>query len=403
MPEVPGNFTRLVLNGAFTKLAEQLISPKVTLPWLFQLLSVPSGLLGLIVPIRDTGSLLPQLTIAGVIRSSQQRKWYWVTAALVQALTLFGAILALSWDSGLWSGLWILFMLLIFSLASGVGSVAFKDVAAKVIPSGQRGQMLAARSWIGGALGLAAGIALLFGVDERTDDLFLILFILAGVLWFLGALTYATVREFKGETQGGRTPIQTWKKGVEIFRLESNFRRFIYARASLMSIPLAVPFFVAQGRSEVSETFSHLGLIIIATGLAQVLSSSIWGKWSDKSAKTSMQVAGAIGLISIIYVITFPFWPGSFQSVWALAPVFFINGSAYAGAKIGRKTYLIDMAPEDERSTWVSMANTSMGVVTIVAGGIGLLGSVWGIEIQLALYGGFSLLSIFLASRLSDV
>lgn len=96
MPEVPGNFTRLVLNGAFTKLAEQLISPKVTLPWLFQLLSVPSGLLGLIVPIRDTGSLLPQLTIAGVIRSSQQRKWYWVTAALVQALTLFGAILALS-------------------------------------------------------------------------------------------------------------------------------------------------------------------------------------------------------------------------------------------------------------------------------------------------------------------
>ncbi len=403
MPEVPGNFTRLVLNGAFTKLAEQLISPKVTLPWLFQLLSVPSGLLGLIVPIRDTGSLLPQLTIAGVIRSSQQRKWYWVTAALVQALTLFGAILALSWDSGLWSGLWILFMLLIFSLASGVGSVAFKDVAAKVIPSGQRGQMLAARSWIGGALGLAAGIALLFGVDERTDDLFLILFILAGVLWFLGALTYATVREFKGETQGGRTPIQTWKKGVEIFRLESNFRRFIYARASLMSIPLAVPFFCSSRKiggkrniftPGVDHHSNRIGAGVEQLDMGQVVGQI--GKDIHASGRSYRFDLNHLRdhLSLLAWIISKCLGPST---------GIFINGSAYAGAKIGRKTYLIDMVPEDERSTWVSMANTSMGVATIVAGGIGLLGSVWGIEIQLALYGGFSLLSIFLASRLSDV
>jgi hypothetical protein len=50
--------------------------------------------------------------------------------------------------------------LLIFSLARGVGSVAYQDVTGKTIPKGKQGKMLAARGMIGGVLTIAVGLSL---------------------------------------------------------------------------------------------------------------------------------------------------------------------------------------------------------------------------------------------------
>ncbi|NVK26575.1 MAG: MFS transporter [Flavobacteriia bacterium] len=398
--EVPGNFSWIVLNGALTKLAEQLISPKVTLPWLFEFLMVPQAFLGLIVPTRDAGSLLPQLAVAGFIRSQPRRKWFWVGAAVVQALTMFASIWAITWQNPLWSGVWILFMLLIFSIASGVGSVSFKDVSAKVIPQGQRGQMLAARSWIGGALGLAAGVYLIFFVEEKSDLLFTVLFGSAGFLWLGGAFSYSRVSEYPGATEGGRSPLQSWKSGVEVFKNESNFRKFIYTRALLMALPLSIPFMVSVGRTASDGSFSTLGALIVATGLAQVSSSGIWGKYADKSAPKVMLISALLGVIAVSYVVLYPYLPNEWQSVWTFAPSLFVVGVAYSGAKISRKTYLMDIAPEADRPTWVSMANTSMGIATLVAAGIGSLAAFWDAQIQLGLYAGLILAGGVLSQRL---
>ncbi|KAB2809964.1 MFS transporter [Phaeocystidibacter luteus] len=400
--EVPGNFSWIVANGSLTKLAEQLISPKVTLPWLFDFLMVPQSLLGLIVPIRDAGSLLPQLAVAGFIRSRAKRKWFWVGAAIVQALAMFASIWALTWESPMLSGLWILFMLLVFSIASGVGSVSFKDVSAKVIPKGQRGQMLAARSWIGGILGLAAGAYLIFFVKDKSELLFTVLFGAAGFLWLGGAFTYSMVKEYSGAMEGGRTPIQSWKSGVAVFKRESNFRRFIYTRALLMALPLSIPFMVSVGRSVTDGAFSALGALIVATGLAQVVSSNIWGIQADKSAPRVMLISSLVAVGSVLYVVIFPYFPDSWQSVWTFAPALFTIGVAYSGAKISRKTYLMDIAPSSDRPTWVSMANTSMGIATLVAAGIGTLAALWDAQIQLVLYSVLILGGGMLSQRLSN-
>jgi hypothetical protein len=94
------------------------------------------------------------------------RKWFWVAAATVQAialLTMAGSAVMLPASV---AGVVVVVSLLVFSLARGVGSVAFQDVTGKTIPKGRRGSMLAARGLIGGLLAIAVGIGFKFGVID---------------------------------------------------------------------------------------------------------------------------------------------------------------------------------------------------------------------------------------------
>jgi hypothetical protein len=71
--EAPQNLV-LNVNGSTTKLAEQMASPGLVLPWLFSSIGAPTALAGLLVPVKQAGSLLPQLAVAGRIRAYPKRK-----------------------------------------------------------------------------------------------------------------------------------------------------------------------------------------------------------------------------------------------------------------------------------------------------------------------------------------
>src|SRR5690242_348103 len=66
---LPFNFTLNVTNGTITKLAEKIISPNLTLAWIMQFFGASAALIGAIVPVKDAGSLLPQLFVSGKIRA----------------------------------------------------------------------------------------------------------------------------------------------------------------------------------------------------------------------------------------------------------------------------------------------------------------------------------------------
>jgi hypothetical protein len=87
------------------------------------------------------------------------------TQALLLALIIPTSI----WLSLVFAGWMIVALPALFSVASGVGSVAFKDVLAKTIPKGKRGRLLAVRATLGGLLTLIAGSILrLYIVDSQS-------------------------------------------------------------------------------------------------------------------------------------------------------------------------------------------------------------------------------------------
>ena len=66
--ETPRNFVLLLVSQCLTKFADALASPKTTLAWLVTAVGAPGWVLGYLVPLRESGSMVPQLLLGGAIR-----------------------------------------------------------------------------------------------------------------------------------------------------------------------------------------------------------------------------------------------------------------------------------------------------------------------------------------------
>ncbi|SNR94911.1 Predicted arabinose efflux permease, MFS family [Belliella buryatensis] len=402
--ETPGNFFKNVFSGSLSKLAEQLVSPGTTLPWILSALGVPNLFTGALVPIKDAGSLLPQLFVSAKIRAYAIRKWFWVVPAVIQAVALFAMAFVVLATEGNTAGILILGLLLIFSLASGIASISFKDVIGKTVPKGKRGQLLAMRSTIGGILTLFAGVFILRDLEGEQDKEMLFWVVMSGaILWLMSAFLFSLIAEERGATEGGRSPVNEITNAWNFWKEDSNLRRFIFTRGLLMAIPLAQPFFVVLGKEELGSEVNNLGIMVIAAGIANIVSSPFWGRFADQSSRKLMVWVSILGMVNISLMALFPFWPDSLQNIYVFAALFLIQVMAHGGARLSRKTYLVDFAPEKERPLFVSLSNTMIGVFTLVAAGLGSLSSFFGVQVMLFVFVGLLMIALFLTFRLKEV
>jgi len=378
--EAPGNFFLNAGNGALTKLAEQIASPSLVLPWLLAGIGAPSSLSGFLVPLSRSGSLLPQLLVSSRIRKYARRKYFWVISGYIQALTLLLMIPLTLFVGGLWGGIGILLLLAVFSIASGVASVSYKDVMAKTIPKGKRGTLLSIRATVGGALALGAGTWLMLTGGEEEPLLFYgALLAVAALLWFFATTLFSMIREFPGATDGGRNAIEEARKGWTILTEQAGFRNFVIARSLLLGVPLVIPFYSLFAR-DLGAGLSGLGLFVMANSLAMVLSSYFWGRLADRSSKHAMAFGGVIGAVTAVMALILGGMVGLDYTSWWLAAIIFITGFAQAGTRLGRKTYLVDAAPKEERPLYVAVSNTMTGIIFLTSSIIGLLAGLIGVQ-----------------------
>lgn len=407
---VPANYLLNVANGAATKLAEQIASPGLVLPWLMTAIGAPGMFATLFVPIKQIGSLLPQLAIAGVIRGVGRRKWVWAAAGATQAIALVLLAAAVVILPPFAAGVAAILLFSLFCIASGAGSVAFQDVVGKTIPKGVRGRMLANRALIGGLLALGAAIVLR-SLDTSGDGglaVTVTLVISAGILWAIGAFLFALMQENPGATDGGRSMLAELRGGIALVREVSGFRHYLAVRALLLAVELAMPLFVLQANALGATGVSDLPIYVFAVSLAAVISSPFWGRFSDTAAERVMALSGAIGGVAALGVIALPWLAPDAVSAMTLAIFFVLLGVAESGIRLGRKTYLVDGAPSDERPLYTAFSNTVIGILAFAGFGLGVLAdlvtpdSALAIVFVLGLAGALAALALPPAERMSD-
>lgn len=377
--DVPRNYVLNVFNGACTKLAEQIAGPNLVLPWLLASLGAPAAIIGFLMPAKQVGSLAPQLLVSGQIRRLRQRKWAWVLAGGTQAVMLTLICIAALLLPPLAAGAAILALFTVFSVASGVGSVAFQDVTAKTIPKGRRGRMLSVRAALGGALTLGAGLWLHYGFGEGAGlAVYTGMIFAAAWLWLFAALLFAAVEERPGATEGGRSPWCELLGGLAICRHVPGYRRYLVTRGFLLSVELAMPFYALHGREVFGGQVAALGVFIVTVGLASVVSSPFWGYFSDRSSRTVLALSGLLAALAGCLALAIAAAPEGGQSTWAYTGVFMLLGIAEAGVRLGRKTYLVDAAPTHDRPLYVAFGNTGIGLLALAAGGLGFVAQAFG-------------------------
>lgn len=191
---------------------------------------------------------------------------------------------------------------------------------------------------------------------------------IAGLLWILSAFLFFSIKEEKGDIKESRSTLEELKEGIRIFKADQNLRLFLTVRVLLMSIPLAQPFIVIFGRNQINLGFDALGVFVIISRISAFISSPFWGRFSEKNSRKMIFVISMIGIFILLFVIIYPLIPQVYQNVWTFSPALFLISIAHGGARLSRKTYLIDYAPEDRRPLYISLSNTFIGIFTIVSG-----------------------------------
>ncbi|WP_291014557.1 hypothetical protein [Hydrogenophaga sp.] len=402
--ETPGNFMRLLAANTMSTLADSVASAKTTLPWLLLHLGAPGWTASLLVPIRESGSMLPQLLIGAMVRSLAVRKWIWVLGGAVQGACLAALATVALTLQGLSAGIAIVALLTLFSLARGACSIAYKDVQGKTIPKTRRGVL---SGWIGSIAGaLSMGVGLGLGLLPETGSASVFAGLLAGgaLLWVIAAWSFSRIAEFPGATDGGVNGMAEALGRLGLLRDDAPFRRFVIARALAMGSGLAAPFYVALARDALGETVALLGTFILLEGLAGLLSSPVWGRWSDRSSRQVFAAASALAAVLSI-AVALAAWSGlsGTAALIAYPLAFFGLGVAHAGVRLGRKTYLVDMSGGNRRTDYVAVSNTVIGGLLLLTGALGALASLVSVPGTVLLLGLCGLLGAAMSLRWEEV
>ncbi len=335
------------------KVADEIASAKLVIPWLFGTLGVPAVFTGLLVPIREAGVLVPQLAVAAAVRSLPIRKGVWVLGAVMSAASLFAMAAAALILEGAAAGWGILIALVIFSLARGLCSVSAKDVLGKTVSKSRRDPRLS-RGWSASNAGIATlGVGLWLGVFDLARSglwVFAVPLAAGGVLWIIALSAFAAIREQLGATEGGGNALAVALAQLRLLSDDPPFRAYKIGRALLLAVALAPPFYVLIAQGESQGDLLGLGALIIANGLAASLSAPFWGYWGDRSSRQVMSAAAAgSGLLGV-----FTFVAVTRDWVWStgelgLAAIFLVLNVMHGGIRLGRKVYLQDLASGGNR------------------------------------------------------
>lgn len=400
----PRNFMVHVFSLAATKTGDGLADPKLVLAWMLTSLGAPAFLVGLLVPVREAGALLPQLFTAPAIRAMQRRKWAWAAGSLVQGLCVAGmAVAGLTLDGAAvgWS---VVALLAVFSVARSVCSVSYKDVLGKTVSKATRGTATGTAGTVSSVLVLAYGALIATGILDRDITVIAGGLLVAAFLWIFAAGYFATLEEEAGATEGGGSAARVALDQFSLIWRDPQLGRFIAVRSLLTATALAPPFIVGASGAARSSGPGDLGAFVIAGALASVASSYLWGRLSDRSSR---RVLGFSGLVGAAVLATaggvLAIRPETMSAPYVAPAFLFVLMTAYQGVRLGRSTHIVDMADSATRAVYTALSNSIVGLVLVAGGAFGAIAELAGAAVVLGLFALMSIEAAGLAHGLREV
>jgi len=358
-----------------TKTADTLASPKIVLTALLQTMGASSLAVAALVPLRESGALLPQIWLAGLVARYHRLGPLYSVGAVLQGLAAVGMLFS-AWQLEGQRAAWVIVACLgVLSIARALCSLSFKGVLGKCVPSGLRGQTTGWASSAAGVATIILSLALFILPEYDTVGMLAVFLALAAVCWTVAAALFTRVSEKDGSRQKSEHISVVDRFGL--LKENPSFRQFVIVRSLLVSTALVAPWYVLLSVSA-NAVIGSVGSLLLASGLASFISSPFWGRYSDRSSRWVLQVSALwVALLGLVTVTIKWLAPGVFGSFWLVPFLYCLLQVAHQGVRVARKTYVVDLANDENRVDYVSISNTLIGVIILVMGLVSGLLSIW--------------------------
>jgi len=391
-----------VVSLILTKTADALIDPKLVLAWLLTALSAPSATIGLLVPVREAGALLPQLAFARRVEASPERKRFWAAGSAVQGLAALGIAAAAILLTGALAGGAILACLAVLAVARSASSVSYKDALARTIAKRRRGAITGLAASIASLSVFGVGVVMALGVFDVAVAPLAAIIAVAGAAFLLASLIFMTLREPHADV-GDTDDDGSLAALIQPILTDAQLRLFVASRAALAVTALAPPFIVMLSAASGRSALDGLGPLVMASTAASVLASYLWGRLSDHSSRQTLMAAGALGSAVFTVVGTLGLMFGDLGGTYGAAAAIFAAQIAYEGVRAGRKLHLTDMAEDAFRARYTALSNTLIGMALLAGGLFGLAADRFGPAPVLLTFAVIAALGSALARGLDEV
>lgn len=373
-----------VANGTLVRLFDTLAHPSLVLTWFVTQLGASPFIIGLLVPIANGGWFLPQLLMSGIVHRMPRKLWLYRSASAVRVAlwAVMAALVFVLGDSN--PRLLLLLFLLLYSgfcFGSGISGLPWLDVVAKAIPAPRRGTFFAWRDFTGGLLAIGASVVTRIMLDERYGPAFPHnfgwLLLLGGIAAALSYLAFGLIVEPVESAVEPAPHHSSLRAAVSVPRRDRNYGLFVLVRVVALSSTIGTPFYTLFAKERLGAPLSMAGTYVGAFTLALVGSTLLWGRVSARYGNHAVvRWCSLLALPAPLLTLLL----GSRLSYMAFTAVFALLGVVQTGSDIGFLSLGLDLAPAAERSLYLGLLNTVLGIVSFSLLVGGWIVTRWGLE-----------------------
>jgi MFS family permease len=384
-PHFRRNFSAFLADYSFFGVAMAFISPNTVLPSFVRQLTDSPLLIGLNQTLHTAGWLFPQLVAANYLGGKARKKRYMMTPAAIGRPIFFALALALFLGGARYRALTLAMAfasVALFWVTDALSVVPWFDVLGRAIPSRRRGRLFSLGQVISGLLTVGAGSIISYVLSDAGPSFphnYAVLFLAAGVLLTVSWFAMATIKEPTGapETDGAGSQIPFRRRLARIWKRDRDFRLFIAVRLLAGLSGLATPFYVIFATDRLGLGQGVVGWFTSAQVIGSVAGGLVLGVLHERrGGRRTIQAGLSAGLLAPLWAWLLPLWmpAGHPWLVHGYSLVFIALGLLRCNFVQGFFNYLLDLAPADERPTYLALSNTLNGVflwpVALVGGAI---------------------------------
>ena len=382
-----------VINGALWNVVTAVIQPELVLSAFILRLKNSVVLTTLPFVIMRLAHMISSLLISNIAETWPRKKIFYIAGGSFRVIMLCLISLATYTLGKNWPNLLLwMFLVLLGFYAAGIGSssIGFNEIIAKTISSRRRGQLMGLRGFFGGLVGIVSGFyvrSMLGDAGPSFPQNYACLY--ATAAFFLGCcvFSFALINEPAGYVNAKRASVyQHIIQGLSIFKTDQNFK-FQYLNNLMQAMAIIGPaVYYPYAIKLLGMPESFVGSLLILSAALTLPANFLWSYIGDKHGNRLLLLINtfvfALSPILILlsgYLMRTPLATVGWNTgLGLISPVRICLILAYAiftmtniGGMIGRMNYLLEIAPDARRPSYIAFMNimlTPAAVFPLIGG-----------------------------------
>lgn len=237
------------------------------------------------------------------------------------------------------------------TVSSGLCTTAWLDIVAKAIPEEKRGFFFATANLVLSVLGLASGVAVAFYMDSFKYPVnYFMCFLTAFILVFISWVDIAFINEPPSNLVGESKSFKEYFNRIpKIIKNDRNYMFYTVSGIIGSFGGIASSFYTAYAIDRFKAGGLEVGLFTSVSVGTQILANILWGLIQEKHGHKAVLVLGGIAgtLATVIALLA--------TSLNYFLLVFALSGASFSSFMVSSFPILMEMAPEEDRPTYIGL------------------------------------------------